>query len=349
MTTCKRISVAVVAMAAMAAACGGSHSRSSTALSTPAPPPSSTVSTTAPPASTTEPLTGLPAPDGIPDRPVVAVKIDNAPQARPQSGLNAADIVFDALVEGGLSRFLAIYHSHGAPTIGPIRSARPVDADLLPLFGLTIFGYSGAARGEIAPVKDHGGATLVANDDDPRPFHRDKTRPAPSNVYSSLDALLAEGRRLGNRAGPPIGAPFVFGPPGGGTPATTIALTIGAAASTTWHWNASTQHWERDQDGVAHVTLDGGRIVADNVVVLGTHIRGTGIFDAAHEEDPFVSVLGEGEAWVARGGRVTSGHWHRATIRDQFTLADDSGAPMTLNPGRTWVELLPVPHQPVIS
>src|SRR5207248_2698517 len=202
------------------------------------------------------------------DRPVVAVKIDNAPLARPQSGLNAADIVFDTLVEGGLSRFFAVYQSHDARTIGPIRSARPVDADLLPLLGHPIFGYSGAALGEIAPVKVHGGATLVSNDDDPRPFHRDRTRRAPSNVYSSSEALLAEGRRLGSADGPPASGPFAFGATGGGAPASTIAVSIGGRSSSAWHWNLGAGLWERDQDGRPDITVDAGRVVATNVVVL---------------------------------------------------------------------------------
>src|SRR5207244_13461034 len=124
-------------------------------------------------------------------------------QARPQSGLNAADIAFDTLVEGGLSRFLAVFQSHDAGTIGPIRSARPVDADLLPLFGSPIFGYSGAARGEIAPVKDHGGATLVAHDDDPRPFRLDPSRRAPANVVASPDSLPGQRRHFGHHGSPP--------------------------------------------------------------------------------------------------------------------------------------------------
>jgi hypothetical protein len=295
------------------------------------------------------PLTGLPAPNGVPDRPVVAVKIDNAPQARPQSGLNAADLVFDTLVEGGLSRFFAVYQSKDAGTIGPIRSARPVDADLLPLFGSPIFGYSGAARGEIAPVKDHGGATLIANDDDPRPFHRDGTRQAPSNVYSSLTALLAEGQRLGNHAQPPVSSPFTFGSVQGGIPANTISVALGGRSASAWHWNASTGQWERDQDGRPDMTLDSGRVVATNVVVLGTQVHGTGIFDAAHEEDPFVVVLGSGPAWVARNGVVTTGTWRRTGLHDPFTLVDSSGTAMTLEPGRTWVELLPTPRVPAIS
>jgi hypothetical protein len=291
-------------------------------------------------------LTGLPAPSDVQGRPAVAVKIDNAPQARPQSGLNAADIVFDTLVEGGLSRLFAVYQSQTAPLIGPIRSARPVDADLLPLFGSPVFAYSGAARGEIAPVKDHGGATLISNDDDPRPFHRDPSRRAPSNVYASFGTLLAEGRRLGNNAAAPTSSPFVFGPYSGGTPAATIAVTIGKLSSNTWQWDATTGQWQRDQDGTHDVTTDGGRVTATNVVALTTNIRGTGIFDASHSEDPFVEVLGSGDAWVARDGKVTRGTWSRAGIHDPFTLSDATGGTMALAPGRTWVELVPTAQAP---
>lgn len=349
--TAHRTLVGALVVIAATAACGGGSTRKlaathstqpTSAASTPPPAPA------APPAATM-PLTGLAAPAGVPDRPAVAIKIDNAPPARPQSGLNSADMVFDTLVEGGLSRFFAVFHSQDAASIGPIRSARPVDGDLLPLFGSPIFGYSGAAPGEIAPAKDHGGATLIANDDDPRPFHRDGSRRAPANVFSSLDALLAEGRRLGNHGGPPASSPFAFGAGAAGTPATSLGVTIGPQSSAVWHWNAQSRQWERDQDGRPDVTTDGGRVVATNVVVLTTQIHGTGIFDAAHSEDPFVVVLGNGKAWVARDGVVSTGSWARAGLHDPYTLVDAAGAPMKLAPGRTWVELLPAPATPAIG
>lgn len=348
-----RLAIATV-IAATTAACGGGGHKAAVAptqalkqATSSTAPVSATVPTTVP-APAVMPLTGLPAPAGVPPRPAVGVKIDNIAQARPQSGVNAADLVFDTLVEGGLSRFFAVYQSQDAPSIGPIRSARPVDADLLPLFGSPIFGYSGAAAGEIAPVKDHGGATLVANDDDPRPFHRDPSHRAPSNVYSSLQALLAEGRRLGNKGGPPAASPFAFGPSSAGTPAATVSVTIGPQSAAAWHWNAQSQLWERDQDGAPDNSADSGRITATNVVVLTTQIRGTGITDAAHEEDPYVVVLGAGQAWVARDGKVTAGTWNRAGLHDAFKLTDNAGAAMNLAPGRTWIELLPAPGTPTI-
>ena len=346
----QNLAVALIAVLATAACGSGGRSRKVAIAAGAAGGGATTAPSASSPPAATMPLTGLAAPVGVPDRPVVAVKIDNAPPARPQAGLNAADLVFDTLVEGGLSRLFAVFQSQDPPSIGPIRSARPVDGDLLPLFGSPIFGYSGAATGEIAPAKDHGGATLISHDDDPRPFRLDPSRRAPANVFASLDSLLAEGRHLGNHGSPPAASPFAYGPVGAAAaPASTLAVTIGPQAVATWHWNAQTSHWERDQNGTPDVTTDSGRVVATDVVVLTTQIHGTGIFDAARSEDPYVVVLGTGKAWVARDGKVTAGTWSRPGLHDPFRLVDATGAVMNLAPGRTWVELLPVPGAPAIS
>jgi len=125
-------------------------------------PSASTATTSLPPALF--PLTGLPTGSGPATRPALSVKIDNIADALPQSGINQADIVYEELVEGGLTRLFVTYQSHDAAVVGPIRSARPVDADLLDQLGGGIFAYSGAAPGEIAPAEDHSGATLLSMD-----------------------------------------------------------------------------------------------------------------------------------------------------------------------------------------
>lgn len=338
---------AAAALTVAAAACGTSHAAKLSAASAPPTQPSTTAPP-APAAAAVLPLTGLPAGSGVPDRPALAVKVDNVPAARPQSGLNNADLVFDTLVEGGLTRLFAVFQSQDADLVGPIRSARPVDADLLRLFPGPVFGYSGAALGEIAPVHDHGNATLV-NPDNSDQFHREKIHRAPSNLYSSTGSLWSEGKRLGNGSPAPARPPFAFGAYDGGTPATSIASVMGIRSSNAWHWNGDAHVWERDQDGAPDVLQDGSRITATNVVVMSTDIRGTGIIDAAGEEDPFVSVLGSGSAWIARDGKVTAGTWKRDNLDDAYTLTAADGTPIPLAPGRTWVELLPVPAQPQIG
>jgi hypothetical protein len=291
------------------------------------------------------PLTGLPAPGGPPERPALSVKIDNVDPARPQSGVNDADVVFEELVEGGNTRLFAVYQSHDSPRIGPIRSARPVDADLLHALGGGIFAYSGAAAGEIAPVRDHSGATLLSNDAGAPGFGRDRSRKAPYNLYSSSAALYAAGAAAGNHAGPPP-ALFSYGPPPDGPVTGGVSLTMGERLSNAWQWDPSARDYQRTQNGTPDVLADGSAITADTIVIMSVQISGTGIFDSVHEEDPFVHVIGSGPAWVMRNGRLVNGQWARPTLDSPTALTSAAGTPMALQPGRTWVELLPGPNQP---
>jgi hypothetical protein len=302
--------------------------------------------TTVPPQTPLFPLTGLPAPGGPPSRPALSVKIDNVDPARPQSGVNDADLVYEELVEGGNTRLFAVYQSHDSPSVGPIRSARPVDADLLHALRGGIFAFSGAAAGEIAPVKDHGQATLISNDAGSPGFSRDHRRKAPFNLFSSTSALYAAGVAAGNRQGLPpslfqYGAASPQGPVG-----EEVDLTMGIRLSSAWRWNASSQLYERAQNGQPDVLADGSMITANNVVIMSVQIRGTGIFDTVREEDPFVVVIGSGPCWVLRNGRLVAGQWQRPTLDSPTQLTTSGGAAVALQPGRTWVELLPVPSQP---
>lgn len=322
------------------AACSGGASHVATARSTtsgPAP-------TTPVPQGPVFPLTGLAAPGGPPNRAALSVKIDNVDPARPQSGVNDADVVFEELVEGGNSRLFAVFHSHDSPRVGPIRSARPVDADLLHALGGGIFAFSGAAAGELAPVKDHSGATLLSNDAGSPGFARDHSRQAPYNLYSSTAALYAAGAAAGNHGGPPP-ALFAYGSSAATAPAAGVDMVFGKHLFCGWQWDAAAHRYERTQNGTPDVLADGSPVIADNLVIMTVQISGTGIFDSVHEEDPFVHVIGSGQAWVLRDGHLAAGQWARPGL-DARTVLTAAGGPMNLEPGRTWVELLPVPNQP---
>ena len=301
-------------------------------------------STTAAPAGPVYPLTGLPAPGGVPGRPAVSVKIDNVAGALPQSGLNNADIVYEALVEGGQTRLFATYHSQDADPVGPIRSARPVDADLLSELGGGIFAYSGAAPGEIAPVEDHSGATLLSFDSGNPAFHRDNSKPAPHNVYSSTAALYQAGAEAGDTSKTPP-QQFQYGV-STGRPVITVKFVMGERASGEWHWNAGASQYERDQNGEQDVLDDGSRVSATNVLLMSVKIEGSGVFDTVGEEDPYVIVIGGGPCWLLRDGQLIEGRWSRTTPQGPTTFTALNGTPMLLHPGRTWVELVPEQNTP---
>lgn len=300
--------------------------------------------TTAPPVA---PLTGLPV-WAVANRPALSIKVDNSPPALPQSGLQNADIVADELVEGGITRLMATFQSQDAPIVGPIRSARPVDAALLRELGGGVFAYSGAAEGEIAPVKADSTATLINAENTPSAFdiHHAGRQP-PFSTYATTADLWAAGKQAGAPQVPPRPV-FTYDPtvPPAAPPAAHLTLPISPETSAGWDWDPASKSYLRVQNGAPDSLADGTRISTTNVVVLSVDIGHTGIFDTAGSEDPLVIVTGFGPCWVLRDGKYIQGFWGRATITDPLRLVDQGGHPISLEPGRTWMELLPRPGSP---
>jgi hypothetical protein len=338
--------LAVVALAATA--CGGAGVKPSAAQQSPSASPTS--SPTPPPVAVPRvyPLTGLPVRNvAAAGRPALSVKIDNVADAMPQAGLNRADLVADILVEGGLTRLMATFQSQDAPLIGPIRSARPVDADLLRELGGGIFAYSGAAPGEIAPSKAHSNALLVANDNDPQWFWRGTLHAAPHNVFSSTARLYKAGRTSGRKLSAPPQL-FTYGAaPRGARAAKSVSLEFSPNTSSGWTWTGS--NYVRTQNGRPDVLSDGSRVNTTNIVVLSVTWRPTNIIDDAGNADPYVIVIGSGPAVVMRNGVAIVGHWVRPSYRVSMKILDAAGHPIPLQPGRTWLELQPRPYRPVLS
>jgi hypothetical protein len=311
---------------------------------------SSTTAATAPPGAPLCPLTGQPAvtPANV-KRPALSVKVDNAPAALPQIGLNNADIVTEEVVEGGLTRFFVTFQCEDAAVVGPIRSARPVDADLLRELNGGIFVYSGAAIGEIAPSRAHSDAVLISMDAGNHGFYRDYKRRAPSNVFGATTAFYAEGYRVGGSH--LTAAPQLFqysATVSGGLPTSQVSFVISNWAAVTWVYNPANGVYHRVQNGVVDKLADGTNITASNIVILSITLAPTGIFDQAGNQDPLDVIIGSGTAWVIRNGTVTAGTWKRASYAVPMQLLDNSGNVIPLQPGRTWMELLPrtAPGQP---
>jgi len=341
-----RLALAVLAAAAtLATACGGgSHHKVEAAPISPSPTPT-TPSPTATPVLC--PLTGAPAKDGqSAHRVALAVKIDNIDLARPQSGIDKADLVVEELVEGGLTRLFAVFQCDSSSNLGPIRSARDTDANLLALLHGSVFGYSGANPAAMPPIRAHGNAVLIPYDDLPSYFHRISSRPAPHNVYSDTKTILNAGvsRRKSLTAPKPL---FTYGDaPATAKPATNASMSW-PEASAAWRWNGSS--WLRTQNGTPDVMADGARVKADNVVIMQIQIGSTGIRDVAGNASPLDVTVGSGKVWILRDGKMIVGTWKRAGIGSQLHFVDAAGAPVALHPGRTWIELLPRPRVPKIT
>ncbi|MGH3673715.1 MAG: DUF3048 domain-containing protein [Pseudonocardiaceae bacterium] len=293
----------------------------------PEPVPAPSAAPAPPPVS---PFTGLPTDLNAP---VLCTKIDNAGVARPQSGVESADLVYVELVEGGLTRLLAVYQSQVPRVLGPVRSARTSDVELLANFGRPALAFSGAAPAVNALVAR---APLLNASDQSRPdgYRRDRRRPMPHNLYGNANLLRQGGS-------PPRDIGFRFGPmPPGGHPLaeTTVrfpAATIGV------QWVPAASRWVFSMDGAPFTSASGPRPSAATVVLQRVVVRDTGIRDAAGSASPFALTVGSGDAVVLRDGQAFAGRWSRPApeATTAFTLPD--GSPLTFAPGPVWVVLVP--------
>ena len=274
-----------------------------------------------------EPLTGevLGAP-----RPALVVKVDNV-DAEPQSGLNQADLVFEEIVEGQATRFAAVFNSMEANPVGPIRSARTQDVDLLQSLNDPALAYSGANEGVNAALQAAGFELL--SEGNPGFFRRDD-RPAPHNLYANIAALWPQLTSSGNAV-----PAFEYVAPGtevAGTPVTFAEMMVGSY-DVRWDWDATQRLFLRSQLGSPHELAD-GQASANTVIVLvvpyGTSPAGGG---------PEAQTIGTGAAVVYTAGQKIEGTWTRQSATEPFHL-EAGGQPILIAPGRTWVELVDAQH-----
>jgi hypothetical protein len=268
--------------------------------------------------------------------PVLAVKIDNLAPARPQTGLTGADIVYVIPVEGGLSRLLAVSSSHVPPVIGPVRSAREDDLELLRQFGRPAFAYSGA-QPQLLPVVERA-RIIDLYDGRVRGYFRDPGRAAPHNLYARSSQLLAQAP--GASRARDIG--FQFGPaPSGGRPVTSFRVSY-PAASFTFRWLAGTGRWLVEMDGKPARAAEGGQLSAPTVVIQYTKVR-TSRFLEAGTRPPYAESTGTGAGVVLRGGRAYPVRWSRPDADGGTAFTTKSGQPVMFARGQVWVVLAAAP------
>ncbi len=268
-----------------------------------------------------------------PDR-VVAVKIDNVADARPQSGLDAADVVYVEPVEGGFTRLAAVYSSRLPEVAGPVRSARESDVGLLAPYGNPSLVYSGAAP-EIGPILSGAALTPVRPDDAPGAFFRDPGRPVPHNLYVRPAEVPA-----GRGAGP--GRVYEFGPaPAGGTPTGEHTVSY-PQARYRLTWSADQGRWLIRLNGTPLESLGAGQVGAATVVVQRVPlVPGAAVEDSTGAVSPVVDAVGEGPATVLRDGHVYRGGWSRPDPASGTRFSTGTGAPLPLAEGPVWVLLVP--------
>ncbi|MGH1503678.1 MAG: DUF3048 domain-containing protein [Acidimicrobiales bacterium] len=290
------------------------------------------------PAGPGMPLTGLPIDESIADRPALVIKIDNHPRARPQTGLDLADLVFEVRAEG-VTRFMGVFHSQTPDPVGPVRSSRTSDFDLLRGLDNPLYASSGGndyvANGlRNLPIQQ---ATALSLTDQ---YFRDGSRPAPHNLYSNASSLW----ELAAEDSTAPGAWFTYRDEGDelSSSATEItgAVTVSYRGSpvVTHTWDAAVGGWLRTQDGRPHTTIGGDQLAPENVVIMVADYR----VSAADPASPEVVSVGTGQLYVLTDGHAITGTWSRETAEGKPELVDDSGNEIALTRGRTWI-LMPEP------
>lgn len=340
-----RVALGTVVLGGVLGACGSSRAHRAALIEPVAAPPTTVAATTtAPPPPPVCPLTGLPAPGGqVPQRPALAIKVENLPQARPQYGLAAADVVYEEPVEGGISRFIAIYQCKDAARVEPVRSGRLVDPEIVDQYGdHPLFAYSGAIQPAVNAIDSSSLIDVGVNRAPLSAYWRDGSRLAPHNLATSTAALYQFGAGVHAPSTPPNPV-FTYGPLGSGaTP--TASVHIGYLYSDlTWTWQQSAGVFFRSYSDTGAANLgEGGQITASNVVVM--HVKmypSQYVEDATGIHENLLTLTGSGPAQIFRNGAEISGTWNRASLSDNTSYLDPAGQPVALTPGQTWVELVP--------
>lgn len=287
------------------------------------------------------PLTGVKTgTKKVPARPAVSVKIENSAASRPHTGLHRADIVWEQVVEGGISRFVATYHSDLPREVGPVRSVRPMDpATVAPLRG--ILAASGG-QGPFLRAVERSGTQLLTNDDGDRGFWRSSARYAPHNVYGDVRTFA---RQADKRRAEPPKAQFAYATTARkatarqhGSRGRVADVRLSPAQRTTWTWRGGA--YRRSDDGRASMS-SGQRVSARNVLVLSVRETNTRYRDPSGAPVPKAELVGRGKGVLLGGGKVVKVRWSKQGARKPLRLERPNGKQVLLAPGTTWVELVP--------
>jgi hypothetical protein len=272
----------------------------------------------------------MPDPFGVTaHRCAVTVKIDNTPAAQPHYGLEQADVIYEEVVEGGITRLAAVFNSQAPDRVGPVRSVRRTDQSLVwPLRG--IFAYSGGAAYAIASIN----TAPVVQLDETRAgsmMFRDDRRYAPHNLYAHVDQMYSR------CASPPPPSLFTYRKPSQASAGTVVAsVHVGfmQGYAVTWTWDSYSGRWQRGLFGRPEITAAATPLEATNVVVMSAmYVGGVGV------EGAEANLIGHGNAWVFTAGREITGTWNRSDKNRPAQLLDARHHAISLSPGTTWVEL----------
>ena len=324
-----RVLVALLGAALLLGACSSDPEPKAAKPSESAPSESAT------PTPTPTPTSLLAGRVGLKDGRVLAVKIDNTAKAHPQVGLVKADVVYIEQVEGGVTRLVAVFSSQLPKEVGPVRSARITDIDLLRQYGTVALAYSGSNNGVNKNLR-RAKLKLLSNDVSHRGFRRSGSRPAPYNVIGDPAELL---KRAGGGVSAPKQVGYEFGPlPAGGKRATSVVArypmaTVGAT------WSSDRQRWLISMDGRKDMAAEGGQLGASTFIIQYAKVKQSVFVDVNGVSTPRTDTVGYGPALIFREGRVFAAKWRRPkpTAPTEYTIG---GHRAVFTPGTVWVALI---------
>lgn len=285
------------------------------------------------------PLTGEEPPRGVDlGRAAVAVKIENSREARPQSGLEDADLVYEEIVEGGITRFMAIYHCGDSRRAGPVRSARFDDPKIALPF-TRVLGFSGANGIVEAELEDKGMVALNELNSGDAFFRVPPGVLDVHNLFADVSKVRSEAPR--SKLQPPDDDVFEFGPlDARAKKARSVTVNFNASNPIEYRWEAGA--WKRWEAGEPFRSRSGEQIGVPNLVVQQVEVNNSKtVVDPAGNPSPDISLEGSGKAWLLRDGRALKGTWKITKPGKPATFETRAGKPFTFDEGPIWVELVP--------
>jgi hypothetical protein len=334
-STFSKFVVCMLILAACSPAEAIDSTTTSTSTSTTLATTTTSLGTTTTEAATESPINGLPVADpALLNRRLLAVKIDNHPNARPHSGINTADAVFEIRVEG-ITRFLTLWMQSDAEFLGPMRSGRPTDSTLLTALNKPTFAISGA-QGWVQEMIRSKDINLLT-ETTPAAF-RVSFRRAPHNLYTTTAGLRADADARSYEDLPPTGPIWEFGPmPADAADAAEVHIDF-RGTDVDWTWDAATGTWLRTTDGQDSNWRDEdgteGRIGFPVLIGLESEQYSNNGLPSSH-------TTGTGQAWVFADGKVVEGTWEREEETEWYTLTDADGNTIAVPPGQVWISLVP--------
>jgi hypothetical protein len=291
------------------------------------------------PTTVASPLTGKQIAPELAQGPVLGVMIENSPDARPQSGLNKAGVVYEAIAEGGITRFLALFQEDQPDYIGPVRSVRPYYLEWVQGYDAAI-AHVGGSPDALNMIKAGGGIKDLDQFYNSGPYQRVNTRYAPHNMYSSVPKLMEAGKAKGFAKSDFTGFARKEDKPSAAPNAKSIDITMsGYLYNPHYDYDAASNTYKRSMAGKPHVDERSKEQLAPKVVVVIV----TDYSVASDHVHSIYKTIGSGKAYVFQDGTVTEGTWEKTSAKSSLRLGDANGSPLGINTGQTWVTAVGTP------